>query len=171
MASSNRFAEALIGGWQWSGILRATSGLPFSLGEPGWSTDWQIGSYAVTTGKVTNSHHFDSAGNPQFFDNVAAINSGISSGSPVRLPYPGEAGQRNKFRGDGYFGLDSGLAKAWKLSDYGALRFTWEVYNVTNTTRFDPFSINNQLTGGELGVATATLTQPRRMQFSLRYDF
>ena len=171
MASSNRFAETLLGGWQWSGILRATSGLPFSLGEPGWTTDWQITSNAVVTGKVTTSHHLDSSGNPQIFDNVAAINNGVSSGSPVRLPYAGEAGQRNNFRGDGYFGLDSGLAKGWKLSDFGAVRFTWEVYNVTNTNRFDPFSINAQLTGGQLGVASSSLTQARRMQFSLRYDF
>lgn len=171
MASSNRFAETLLGGWQWSGILRVTSGLPFSLGEPGWTTDWQITSNAVVTGKVTTSHHLDSSGNPQIFTNVAAINNGVSSGSPVRLPYPGEAGQRNNFRGDGYFGIDSGLAKAWKLSDFGALRFTWEVYNVTNTNRFDPFSINAQLTGGQLGVASSSLTQARRMQFSLRYDF
>ena len=97
----------------------------------------------------------------------------MSTGSPVRLPYPGEAGQRNNFRGDGYFSLDDGLAKSWGISDYGRLKFAWEVYNVTNTVRFDPapLTLGSQLTAGNLGVASALLTQPRRMQFSLRFDF
>ena len=165
----------LVGGWQTTGILRNTSGLPFSLNEPGWTTDWQIEAYGVVTDKSVAKvkRHFDSAGNPQFFADPAAINTGVATGSPVRLPYPGEAGQRNNFRGDGYFSLDGGLNKSWKI-EHGALRFAWEVYNVTNTFRFDPSpntNANTQLTAGSLGIATAQLGAPRRMQFSLRYDF
>ena len=115
--------------------------------------------------------HFDQNGNPQFFDNPDAINSGIATGSPVRLPYPGEAGQRNNFRGDGIFDIDTGLSKNWKIHEFSSLKFAWEVYNVTNTVRFDPSSIGGGLTGGNLGVASSLLSVPRRMQFSLRYDF
>ncbi len=170
--NSNGLVNALIGGWQSTGILRVTSGLPFSLIEPGWTTDWQITGFGVVTNKAGAKlrRHFDASGNPQFFDNASGINSGVTSGSPVRVEYPGEAGERNNFRGDGYFALDSGLNKSWKIES-GDLRFAWEVYNVTNTFRFDPTSISNQLTGGNLGVATAQLGAPRRMQFSLRYDF
>ena len=60
--------------------------------------------------------------------------------------------------------------RAGRLSRFGALKFTWEVYNVTNTNRFDPESIGTQLTY-TIGYADSLLTQPRRMQFSLRYDF
>jgi hypothetical protein len=42
------------------------------------------------------------------------------TGSPIRLPYPGEAGQRNAFRGDGYFDIDSSLTKNWALPDHQA---------------------------------------------------
>jgi hypothetical protein len=171
LGGANRVLDALVGGWQWSGINRWSTGLPFSLFEPGWTTDWQIESYAVTTAPVKIRRHFDASGNPQFFDNAAAINNGVSTGTPVRLPYPGEAGERNNFRGDGYFDIDSGLNKSWKLAELGTLKFGWEVYNVTNTVRFDPASIGSGLTGGNLGVASALLTAPRRMQFSLRYDF
>jgi hypothetical protein len=169
--SPGGIVNALIGGWQWSGIARSTSGLPFAFSEPGWTTNWQQESYAVVTAKLKMRRHLDSNGNPQFFDNPDAINNGIATGSPVRLPYPGEAGERNNFRGDGYFDIDSGVAKTWKLADYGALKFAWEVYNVTNTVRFDPASIGSGLTGGNLGVASTLLTVPRRMQFALRYDF
>ncbi len=173
LGHSNGVVNAVLGGWQTTGILRTTSGLPFSLNEPGWSTDWQIEGYGVVTDKnaARLQRHFDANGNPQFFANSAAINSGVSSGSIIRLPYPGEAGQRNNFRGDGYFGLDSGLNKTWQIAEQGKLRFAWEVYNVTNTFRFDPQSINNGLTGADLGIATTQLGSPRRMQFSLRYDF
>jgi hypothetical protein len=171
LANDNGFVDFFLGGWELSGINRTTSGLPFSLFEPGFTTDWQQESYGVVTGKVKMRRHFDQNGAPQFFDNPAAINSGVTTGAPVRLPYPGEAGERNNFRGDGYFDIDSGLAKSWPLREYGALKFSWEVYNVTNTDRFDPASIGSGLTSGNLGVAGALLTQPRRMQFALRYDF
>jgi len=55
------------------------------------------------------------------------------------------------------------------------LKFAWEVYNVTNTNRFDPYSIGAGLTSGaNLGTAYGLIGgngAPRRMQFALRYDF
>ena len=169
--ASNALADAIVGGWQFSGINRWSSGLPFSLTEPGWTTDWQIESFGVVTQPVKMRRHFDQNGNPQFFDDPDAINNGIATGGPIRLPYPGEAGQRNNFRGDGYFNVDAGLDKSWKIREFGSLKFAWEVYNVTNSVRFDPAFIGSGLTGGNLGVASALLTVPRRMQFSLRFDF
>jgi hypothetical protein len=167
--------DALVGGWQLSGTNRWSSALPFYLTEPGWTTDWQIESFGVVTAPVKMRRHLDTNGNPQFFANPDAINSGVAcggcNGGNIRLPYPGEAGQRNNFRGDGYFDLDSGLSKTWKVREYGSLKFAWEVYNVTNTVRFDPAFIGSGLTGGNLGIAQRLLTVPRRMQFSLRYDF
>ena len=174
---SNHLVDAVIGGWQFSGIYRQTSGLPFSVFEPGWSTDWQQEGYGVVTDKklAKVKRHFDSNGDPQYFVNQTAINSGVTSGSPIRIPYPGETGTRNNFRGDGYLDLDSGLTKSWGLGELGSLKFAWEVYNVTNTARFDVGesngSLGSGLTSGTLGVSSALLTTPRRMQFSLRYDF
>jgi hypothetical protein len=175
LANSNHLVNAFIGGWQLSGIFRATSGLPFSLNEPGWTTDWQQEGYGVVTGKVSTQRHFDQNGNPQFFagNSAAAINSGVNAGAPIRLPYPGETGTRNNFRADGLLNLDSGLNKSWGLGEFGTVKFAWEVYNVTNTMRFDdaPSDFGGQLTSGNLGISSALLNPPRRMQFSLRYDF
>ena len=175
LATSGPVVNELVGGWQFSGIFRTTSGLPFSLGEPGYTTDWQQPAYAVVTDPTLKAHrHIDAQGNVTFFDNPGAINTGVSSGSPVRLPYPGEAGERNFFRGDGYIDLDNSLSKAFPIKEHGAVNFTWSVYNVTNTVRFDPQNVGGQLTSGNLGVASAELggnQTPRRMQFALRYDF
>jgi hypothetical protein len=171
LGNSSTLTDALVGGWQMSGIIRATSGLPFTLTEPGYTTNWTYGSGGVLTVPLKTKKHYDQNGDPQYFADPTAVNNGVATGTPVRLPYPGEAGQRNNFRGDGYFDLDSGLSKSWKISELGALKFAWEVYNVTNTVRFDPASIGGQLTGGNLGVASSELSSTRRMQFSLRFDF
>ena len=169
--NTSALLDSFIGGWQLAGSLRWTSGLPFSFYEPGWTTDWEIESYGVQTAPIKMRRHFDKNGNPQFFDDPDAINAGVYTGSPMRIPYPGEAGQRNNFRGDGYIDLSSALSKTWKVREMGSLKFAWEVYNATNTVRFDPAWIGTGLTGGNIGVASELLTQPRRMQFSLRFDF
>jgi len=182
LGGANRITDAIIGGWQLSGINRTTSGLPWGLFEPGWTTDWQIESFGVKTGSLPTHRHYDQNGNPQYFANANNINTDVSSGGQapqgqsgpagnVRLPYPGETGERNNLRGDGYFDIDSGLAKTWALPENARMKFAWEVYNVTNTIRFDPASIGSGLTGGNLGVASTSLTTSRRMQFSLRVDF
>ena len=172
-SSANSFVNALIGGWQLPGIVRWSSGLPFSVSEPGWTTDWQIESNGVVTGKVQMKKQVLN-GSPQVFADPSDINTGTTTGSPIRLPYPGEAGERNNFRGDGWFGIDSGLNKTWKLGEYGALKFDWQVFNVSNSVRFNSnpiTSLSTQLTGGSLGSYAAMQNAPRRMQFGLRYDF
>ncbi len=172
--SANHLLNAAIGGWQWSGLSRWTSGLPFSLIEPGWATDWRIQSYGVRTAPVKLRQHLDQNGEPQVFDNPAAINNGIiGEGNPIRLPYPGEAGERNNFRGNGYFGIDSGLSKSWPLGEGSTLKFAWEVFNVTNSVRFDtnPNSLDDGISTGSLGIYSALLTAPRVQQFSLRLAF
>ena len=168
-------AGALINGWQLSGLARWTSGLPFTvLAGNGWEVDWSQESAVVKTAPVKMHKHLNSSGAPQAFADPSAVLAGLPSGPPIRNPLPGEAGSRNAFRGDGYFGIDSGLSKAWKLYREQTLKFTWEVFNVTNSVRFDVNPLNslqNQTSSGEFGVYGAVLTQPRIQQFSLRYSF
>ncbi len=176
-AHAGKFMNGLIAGWQWSGLGRWSTGLPFSVGQSGWTTDWQIGSNMVQTGYIKTHKHIDSTGSPQVFQDPDAINNGVAVGNPLRFPYPGEAGQRNNFRGDGFFGIDSGLSKNWNITERQAIRFTWEVFNVSNSVRFDtnPQSaaggLTTQAQNGGLGKYASTLTNPRIQQFSLRYSF
>ncbi len=165
----NRAMNAAFGDWQFSGVTRWTSGLPFSvICGAGWGTDWDKKSNMVQTGPIKTHTHMDSNGDPQVFANpTQALGN-------MRNPYPGEAGQRNNFRGDGYFGADASLAKTWKIRGDSGFKFAWEVFNVTNSVRFDvnPLtSLQNITTNGEFGVYGATLTRPRIEQFSLRYLF
>jgi hypothetical protein len=65
------------------------------------------------------------------------------------------------------------VAKSWHLGEFGSLKFDWEVFNVTNSVRFNsnPSLFGVSLTGGNLGTYSAMQNLPRRMQFGLRYDF
>ncbi len=174
--NDGKVLDAFVGGWQFSGLTRWSSGLPFGLVSPGWSTNWQQQGFGVQTGVVKTHRHLVN-GSPQALTDPDAINNGVAAGTPIRLPYPGEAGQRNKYRGDGYFDADTGLSKAWKLHEAMALKFAWEVFNATNSVRFDTNpstsqgGLNNQLTSGTMGQYSSTLTIPRVQQFSLRLTF
>ncbi len=176
LSSGGKLVDGLVAGWQFSGLARWSSGLPFSILGTGWATNWQEESNTVVTGAVKTNRHIVN-GSPQVFADPDAINNGVAAGTPVRLPYPGEAGQRNNFRGDGYFDVDAGLTKSWKIREDMALKFAWEVFNATNSVRFDtsPVSsfggLNGQITSGTLGQYSSTLSRPRVQQFSLRYSF
>jgi len=174
LGGANHIVDAVLGDWQWSGLSRWASGLPFSVTEPGYTTNWQLGGSGVLTAPVKVHRHLVN-GVPEVFagNSATTINSGVYTGTPIRLPYPGEAGQRNVFRGDGYFDIDSSLAKTWALHEQVKLKFAGEVYNVGNNVRFDdsPANLNGNLTQGTFGAYGGMLTTYRRMQFGLRLDF
>jgi hypothetical protein len=168
LGGTSRYFDSVIGGWQLSGVARWTSGLPFSvISGAGWSTNWDEKSSMIQTEPIQTHTHIDH-GAAQVFANPSQVLENL------RNPYPGEAGQRNNFRGDGYFGVDAGLSKNWKIRERTGLRLAWEAFNVSNSVRFDvnPLtSLQNMTSSGELGVYGATLTRPRVQQLSLRYLF
>jgi Carboxypeptidase regulatory-like domain len=169
LSGVNRAVDALIGGWTLSGLAHWTSGLPFStIDGLGWGTNWNNQSFNILTGPVvTGGHNSDANGNPNVFNNQAQALANI------RAPYPGETGQRNILRGDGYFSIDSGLSKVFRITERQNLKFSFEVFNVTNSVRFDPNSIANNPFGSAstFGDYSALLTRPRVVQLSLRYAF
>ena len=165
--NSGHLLNSVIGGWNLSGIARASSGLPWSIYDGfGWGTNWEWESAVVQTAPIKMRKHIDSAGAPQVFDDPTAARNAL------RIPYPGEAGQRNKFRADGYFDVDAGLHKMVHISDRVFFHFAWEVFNVANTARFDAHSLDNGSEDGDaLGRYSSQLNKYRRMQLSGRFEF
>ena len=169
--------DSIVGGWQFSGLNRWTSGFPFSVLSGlngGWPTNWNWRSNMVQTGPIQTGLYFNSAGAPMVFPNPQALAAAIPTDMPWRTPYAGDAGNRNNFRGQGYFGIDAGLAKLWTIHENMSLKFSWEVFNVTNSVRFDvnPLtSLGTLSSAGDLGIYSRTLTAPRVQQFALRFAF
>jgi hypothetical protein len=191
---ANGLVDALIGGWQLSGIVRVNSGLPIQNGQGApfelgtWATNWQLASSAVRirdieaspTANVADPTGVTAGSRPNLFaDPTAAFQS-------FRSPRAGEVGDRNILRLPMYFTLDAGLGKSFKMpyAEGHQLTFRWEVFNITNTQPFgviasmglpqDPYLgspgpdfgrfIDSQKPVGE--------SRPGRvMQFALRYVF
>jgi hypothetical protein len=171
-ASSHGFVNTLIGGWQWSGLARWTSGFPTTVETyTSFPTNWYLPSTAILSGpKPTTGTFTDQFGNPDLFKNPA-----VAQGD-FRYSYPGESGQRNELRGPGFFGIDTALGKSWRIHESQSLKFTWDIYNVTNSVRFDvaPLVQTTSLLeepASVFGTYSSTLTKPRVMEWALRYSF
>jgi hypothetical protein len=172
--SAHGFLDAFIGGWQTSGVARWTSGFPFSIdGGQRWPTDWFLTGIGQMTAKPQTGTYKRSGRVDLFADPKAAQQD-------FTLPLPGGVGSRNVLRGNGYAEWDMSLYKSWKMPyrESHSVQFRWDVFNVPNLTRFNAQSVGSSALLTSLaqqstnfGAYTSLLTQPRVMQFALRYEF
>jgi hypothetical protein len=163
--------DAVIGGWQLSGLARWTSGFPISIANGGtWPTNWQLGGDAVQIAPAHTGVTKNADGSVNLFPDP----SGPTGIQAFRHDFPGESGMRNTLRGPGYAGMDVGLGKRWNMpyNEAHSVQFRWEVFNVFNQTRFDVQTITSAIDqSSAFGKFTGLLTNPRVMQFALRYEF
>jgi hypothetical protein len=175
----NRGVDAIIGGWSINSVFHNSSGYPVGILAAGiWPTNWQVGSFANQTGVVPAPHTTKNApaatasgtGGPNIFSDPKAALAAYD------IPLAGDSGQRNGIRGDGVFSLDLGVAKQFHLFTFRdqphTLQFRADSFNVTNSVRFDPYTVNNNIfNAARFGQYTSLLTKPRVFQFALRYEF
>ena len=119
---------------------------------------------------------------------AGGLNGAIPTSDPYETGFT--TGQRNIFRQAFQKRADASLVKATNLSDRYTLKYTFDVYNLTNTTSFDiPGAEVSQNAGynafpaagtppsdfysapSGLGIVTHTIGSPRQIQMSLRLDF
>lgn len=181
LGNANSVVDALIGGWQLSGIYRWNSGLPISapFDAAQWATNWQVQSRGVRTRPLEACPTRGGANAPNLFgcDRTGAYQS-------FRNAKPGETGDRNVFRLPGYVVLDMGLSKSFTMpwSEGHSLQLRFEAFNVTNTQRMG--AIQGGRDGFGLVVDPQDATPPtnwanfintqgdrRVMQFGFRYQF
>jgi Carboxypeptidase regulatory-like domain len=180
-----KFANAVLGGWTVSGLWRWSSGYPFSLFSPEWSTNFQLQTPAVPVSAArpkTGSFIVAQAGGgtgPNVFQDPGITDSSTNPNAAINLfraAFPGEAGLRNGLRGPGTFNIDTGVAKTWTITESQFIKFSWQMFNMTNSARFDvgTMSINGNTSlssSSSFGNFSSTLSNPRVSEFSLRYTF
>jgi len=183
-SSLGRLGNGLIGGWTYSGLYRWSSGYPFTLFSPAWATNFNLQSPAVPVSGArpkTGTFIVGQAGGgtgPNVFQDPGITDNGNPNAAInlFRPEYPGEQGLRNGLRGPGTFNVDMGLAKNWNITEGQFIKFSWQVFNVLNMPRFDvgTMSINGNTSLASVssfGNYSSTLSNPRVMEFSLRYTF
>jgi len=168
--NANKVVNAVIGGWQLSGIWRQSSGLPVSVSNGSfWPTNWSAAGFGTQTGPFAEGTTKNSPiGGANIFPNPNAAFSAFA------LTYPGQIGSRNVVRGDGFFTIDTGLGKRFIMpyNEHHSIQIRAEAFNVTNTVRFDVNQLSLSLSNpGTFGKYSGTLNNPRVMQFGARYEF
>ena len=66
--------------------------------------------------------------------------------------------------------IDLALEKAFPIRDWSSLKFRAEFFNFTNTANFGN-PVNDVQAGAAFGLITSTTTNPRIIQFALKYSF
>jgi hypothetical protein len=183
--AGSRAVQAIVGGWQLSGIYRWNTGLPLDtmpFDDARWATNWNVQANVTPTAPLHECP--DRTATPKVFGGSGCDIKAIYQS--FRNAYPGESGPRNYLRQPGYMNGDLGLGKTIGMpyNEQHKLQFRWDVFNVAN---FQPFgAIDGSRTG--FGVArdpklrnlnppvnwsnfTAIQGLPRVMQVALRYSF
>jgi hypothetical protein len=147
--------NALLGGWQFSGILSLRSGLPFTV---------------ITSGGITNAGGADRP-NRLADGTLTADQRNVDrwfdlAAFRIQPQYTYGNSGRNILFGPGLRNIDLSLAKSFPLGEARRLQFRAESFNFTNTPAFGLPSPNiNALGAG----AITTAGDPRRLQFGLKF--
>lgn len=164
-----RWLNAVVGGWTVSGIQTWRTGLPFSTTTGSFPIAFTFDSPAAVVGTgaaLASGVHSDDGGGLQFFRNQESALGALG------FPQNGSIGNRNSFHGPGFSNLDLAILKNFQMpwSEKQRLQFRWESFNAFNHPSFNN-PASDFSNGGSFGVISSTLSNPREMQFALRYEF
>ena len=160
MNTSNRAVDAIIGGWQLSGIYRWNTGLPAlaSYDDARWATNWNVQANVTPLGPIQTCP--SRTGTPKLFGGSGCNEKAIYQS--FRNAYPGETGPRNYLRLPGYMNVDLGLAKTLVMpwSEKHQLQLRWDVFNVANHQTFAVTDTSRTGTGVARDPALRNLNPP-----------
>jgi hypothetical protein len=163
-----RLMRGALSHWQFSGVSVLQSGLPITVfdslagsvyGNLSFTNRAQCaGANPASSGSLSNrlNGYFNSAAfaaPPAIGDGTGFGNCGVGI---LRGP-----DQRN---------LDFGIQRNFVLAEAGTLQFRTEFFNLTNTPKFGQ-PVSDLAAGPAFGVISATASNPRIIQFALKYNF
>jgi hypothetical protein len=162
------WTNEIIGGWQVSGLVTWHTGFAFPVTSGSTTTSFGSDALAIFNGHNSAlgvNVHTDSSGAIQLFRDPVAAKAAFSN------PTGQEVGNRDILRGPGFSNWDLAVAKYFPLfGEKYKLQFRAEAYNAFNHPTFSlPGNANiNSLSFGRI---TTNASDPRVLQFALRFDF
>jgi hypothetical protein len=152
-------AEAILGGWQVSGLIRLQDGIPDPMSAPGNGFGFAYNPPNITSGSDVPIGN-QSVG--EWF-NVNAF----SKPAPFTI---GTAPRRiTQLRQDGVHSADIALMKNFVVREPLKLQFRTEFFNMTNTAQFS--APNTSVGSSTFGQVTSQGNSPRQIQFGLKLSF
>jgi hypothetical protein len=169
LGSIPKWANTLIGGWDFGALWLWESGSPFTVSS----------GYATGPATAATWANYNGTRN---LGGIYTTNNGIGPGvyyfTPAQIanfsePAAGFIGSsgRNSFRGPGFFNIDASLVKRFQVAERKSVTFRAEAYNLINHPDFANPSVT--LSQGEpaFGRISSVVNNPRIMQMALRFDF
>jgi hypothetical protein len=156
------FVDAVLGGWQMSGVLIAESGLPFTVGVAGANLSNSLANSWLPNRIGNGNLSSDQRSIARWFDTSAFV-------TPAQNTF-GNTG-RNVLRGPGFWQLDYGLAKNFAIRPLGEstrIQFRADAFNVFNHTNFNNPSAS--VGNAQIGIISSAKS-PRNIQLGLKVLF
>jgi hypothetical protein len=156
--TSNRWLNALIGGWQVSETFFWRTGLAFSASNV--SQSFAVAGQNMTANGVLLASilYAPQPGGPTNFGS-SCINTACFSGLVVPTTF--NANARNAFRGPGYFNTDLNLKKTFKFTERLSFAVGANAFNILNHPNFqNPVTNNLSSNFGKITALVAPPTTP-----------
>lgn len=186
--STTGAADKLIGGWYFSGILTANSGLPLTVGQHAQVFGGDPLNFAVTAGAIPirklnfgNSVHrgVTGSGGVGVTGDPARRGSGLNlfanpeevfrSFRHVLISQDGRHG-RGVLRGLPRWNVDLSIGKKTLVTESLRMVFSFDLINAFNHVEFNDPSLS-LLNPAAFGVLTSQFGGPRAIQFGFRIEF
>lgn len=164
-------ARQLLSNWSFSTVAVAESGSPITV------TDSHAGSIygnlsgfsrAQCTG-ISPATSGSTFARLQGYLNPAAFTSAPSVGGDPKSTLFGNCGV-GILRGPVQRNIDLAVSRVFPVKEFGRVQFRAEFFNFTNTANFGN-PISSLSAGAAFGLITSTTTNPRIIQFALKYAF
>lgn len=185
-AADSALGRAALGSWAVEGVTVFQSGTPYTVFDSSGGTGFGAGSqgFTMSTANSAISGPIPSSTNPNQYLNAADFaRAGIALGGGPSDTAFGTLG-RNIFRSPFQQNWDFSLGKNFPIGEGRQMAFRASFFNVWNHPVFDIpdngfTNVENIIPGlvaqgrpqPNFGVAHATVTEPRTIQFSLRFSF
>ena len=160
----NKVVQAIVGGWQISGITRFASGTPLGPFTANCNVPQAGTCWASYNPAFTGSPALEGEGSVRPFIDVKAFISPPSF-TYGNTPATGAYGLRNPH----FFNQDLSLSRTFQAREYLKFVFGADSFNLFNNVRLG--SINTNITNANFGKAGAQTNLPRVFQFKLRVEF
>jgi Carboxypeptidase regulatory-like domain len=158
---SSAVGKAVLGGWDFSGITRLTTGFPITMGNGGDLSLCGCSGVDRPNWSGQSIQKFDprSNANLQYFSPATF--------SPEVLGVAGNSAQRF-FHGPGIINFDMALHKEFKIMEKVGLEYRAEFFNAFNHAQF--YNPSGSITSSTFGQVTSA-RDPRIIQMALKLSF
>jgi hypothetical protein len=156
----NSFEDAILGGWEITGIITATSGSPFTVTLENDIANIGARSIAQRPNVIGNAYTGAHSSTGLWLNPAAFI-------IPADFTF-GNLG-RNTYIGPAFFAADFGGYKNFRLTERFGLQFRAEIFNITNHVNFS--NPNSDLNSSTFGQISQLAGAPLEAQFGLKLNF